>query len=1788
MRQTNKKRVRWLCNLPALLWFLLSSVSVVQAQIVRYEAESCNLSNANTASSISGYAGTGYVTNLTSEWSRVAFERSYSNSTPVQVTLRYLNNTGSAVNNLAIYQGSTKIQNLSFPTTAAGAWSTISVNFTVAPGYQGIALEGETNASSSIQFDYFDLNLSPNATPAPGTFSQTAPAASATGVSTSPGFSWGASSNAASYTLVVATNSTYTSPIINQTGITSTSYTSGTALANSTTYYWKVTAVNSTGSTIASNAGISFATAAPALPGAFSQTTPAAAATGVSATPSFSWGASSGASSYTLTVSVNSNFTSPIINQTGITGTSHTSGTALAASTTYYWRVTAVNGTGSTVATNAGLSFTTAAPPPAPGAFTQSAPASGASGVSTSPAFSWAASSNASSYTLVVSTSSSYTSPIINQSGITGTNHTSGTVLAGSTTYYWKVTAVNGSGSTIATNAGLSFTTASAPPASAIRYEAENCNLGNVSTASSVGGYAGSGYVQGLTSEWSRVAFERSYNNPIMVQVFLRFNNPTGNTVNHLALYQGSQKIQDLSFPPTNGWSSISVTFDVPAGYQGIALEGETNNSSSILFDYFDLVLNAPPPAPGSFTQTAPGAGATGVISTPNFTWGASQNASTYTLVVSTNSNFSSPVINQSGITGTSYTSGTALAASTTYYWKVTAVNGAGSADASNAGLSFTTAAPPPAPGAFTQSVPAASAANVSTFPAFSWTGSSNASSYTLVVSTNSNLSSPIINQSGINGTNYTYGTALAYTTVYYWRVTAVNISGSTVATNSGISFTTAAQPPITANGDGKLIRDYWAGIPGTSLTALTGSSNYPGSPTSTSFLTTFDAPRDVAESFGARIYGYIKAPSTGTYTFKIASDDNSELWISTNESPANKVRIAYVEGWTNQLQFDKYGTQSGTANMVAGQWYFVEALHKEGTGGDHLTVAWIPPGGSQVTVPGSVLSSALPTPIPLPGSFTQTAPAAGATGVNENTSFTWAASSSADSYSLVVSTSSTYANPIVNATGINATAYTPSVTLAGTTTYYWKVTAVNVTGSTVASNAGISFTTRTPPPPPLPGAFTQNSPSNNSTGVSLTPSFTWNTATSAATYSLLVSTSSTFANPVINVTGLTNASYSPTTALAGNTTFYWKVTAVNVSGSTVATNAGISFVTAVAPVPGATYYVSPSGLDAPGRGSSTAPYRTLAYAATQVPANLNNTIYLNAGTYSETVATVLPRGVNIQGAGESLVTITSNGPIPAPGVDQSSGDWKLWYDGSLIQLIDIGYSGANPRYGPPENMLASQNGNQTLSGFTIDGNNKQIKAGVWVQNRNNVTMHHVTIRNCQQRGAVFSRSDMWWYIPLPDGKWMHNTTIYNCTFLNNGAQLGSETLGNLCLSGLDGADIYNININDNVGYGIKFINVGHYRNVKIHDCNITVNEQDAAWGEKISIELWNLHNGNEVYNVNCNTWMSFVNHAQLTAYQPVGTAISNLRINNVRMIDSDGVSSKEAFEAALSGVEISDCYVQDKGFGIAIWWGGGSYTLKNYMIRNNIIANVLRTPGFGFGNSSGLFCPDASSNIKVYNNVFDRMGNGLQLTNANGVDVKNNVFLNTEGADIEGGSGVTFTHNLKYHTNPTKANFNVGGLTGTGNILGLPGFNNSGDRWGNYYKPASGSSLVVNAGTNVGLAYSGTAPDIGRWEYSSGAKGGGGSSDERSAVSDTELTAQSLTIAPNPMRDGLLHVFTHDGTDIQEVQIYNRVGQIVWEARFDAAPNLELYIGQLPQGLYIVKVGTGGNYIAKKLMVTR
>ncbi len=143
------------------------------------------------------------------------------------------------------------------------------------------------------------------------------------------------------------------------------------------------------------------------------------------------------------------------------------------------------------------------------------------------------------------------------------------------------------------------------------------------------------------------------------------------------------------------------------------------------------------------------------------------------------------------------------------------------------------------------------------------------------------------------------------------------------------------------------LYQEIWTGIgSSTAVSALTGHAKYPRRPDLLRPLTSFDSGEDYADSYGSRIRGLLVPTNTGNFTFYIASDDSSTLKFATNTEPSKAVQVAAVDGHSSYEEWDKYSSQKSTAiPLVAGRQYYIEALHKEGGGGDHVEVAWTGPG---------------------------------------------------------------------------------------------------------------------------------------------------------------------------------------------------------------------------------------------------------------------------------------------------------------------------------------------------------------------------------------------------------------------------------------------------------------------------------------------------------------------------------------------------------------------------------------------------------------------------------------------------------------------------------------------------------------------------------------------------------------------------------------------------------------------------------------------------------------------------
>jgi aryl-phospho-beta-D-glucosidase BglC (GH1 family) len=173
----------------------------------------------------------------------------------------------------------------------------------------------------------------------------------------------------------------------------------------------------------------------------------------------------------------------------------------------------------------------------------------------------------------------------------------------------------------------------------------------------------------------------------------------------------------------------------------------------------------------------------------------------------------------------------------------------------------------------------------------------------------------------------------------------------------------TANFVPTGTGGTGTVLREYWLNVQGTTISSLTGAAAYPATPTGSEQLTSLEGAPNIGDQYGARVRGYLHPLVSGAYTFWLASDDAGDLLLSTNDNPANATRIAYVDSWTDPRQWTKLASQrSASINLVAGQKYYVEILHKEATGGDHFAVSWQGPGITQSVIGGNFLSPFVPS----------------------------------------------------------------------------------------------------------------------------------------------------------------------------------------------------------------------------------------------------------------------------------------------------------------------------------------------------------------------------------------------------------------------------------------------------------------------------------------------------------------------------------------------------------------------------------------------------------------------------------------------------------------------------------------------------------------------------------------------------------------------------------------------------------------------------------------------------------
>ena len=189
------------------------------------------------------------------------------------------------------------------------------------------------------------------------------------------------------------------------------------------------------------------------------------------------------------------------------------------------------------------------------------------------------------------------------------------------------------------------------------------------------------------------------------------------------------------------------------------------------------------PAAPAGVAATA-GSGQAGL------TWNASSGATSYLVYRGTTSGGESATAIATGISTTAYTD-TAVTKGTTYFYKVAAVNGAGTSGLSNEASATPEPALPAAPTGLT-----ATAGSSSVF--LTWAALARASPFNVYRGTTSGGESTTAIATGIPTTVYT-DTALTNGNKYYYKVAAVNGGGTSGLSNEASATPALAKPTISS-----------------------------------------------------------------------------------------------------------------------------------------------------------------------------------------------------------------------------------------------------------------------------------------------------------------------------------------------------------------------------------------------------------------------------------------------------------------------------------------------------------------------------------------------------------------------------------------------------------------------------------------------------------------------------------------------------------------------------------------------------------------------------------------------------------------------------------------------------------------------------------------------------------------------------------------------------------------------------------------------------------------------------
>ena len=560
----------------------------------------------------------------------------------------------------------------------------------------------------------------------------------------------------------------------------------------------------------------------------------------------------------------------------------------------------------------------------------------------------------------------------------------------------------------------------------------------------------------------------------------------------------------------------------------------------------------------------------------PQLTWAAVDGAAKYEIYRSTQQSTGYSLLGTT--TSTSYVN-TSAAAGITYYYKVCAVNSAGTSAYSNIVSGRAKAAIPAAPRVTIGN------SSASGKPQLTWAAVDGAAKYEIYRSTQQSTGFTLLGTT--TSTNYV-NTGAAVGKTYYYKVRALNVDGAAGAYSSTVSGAAKAVAPAAPT----VTMTYSdSGKPKLTWSAVSGAASYRvyrsesrgtgysllGTTTSTSYVNT-------GAAVGKTYYYRVKAVnSAGTSAYSNIVSGRAKAAIPAaprvtigNSSASGKPQLTWaaVDGAAKyeiyrstqqSTGFTLLGTTTSTNYVNTGAavgktyYYKVRALNVDGAAGAY---------SSTVSGAAKAVAPAAPT-------VTMTYSDSG------KPKLTWSAVSGAASYRVYRSESRGTGYSLLGTT--TSTSYVNTGAAVGKT-YYYRVKAVNSAGTSAYSNI-VSGTARTPAPaaPVLKGG---------TSSASGKPQLTWAAVNGAAKYDVYRSNS---ADGTFSKVGSTDKTTYVNTGAVKGVTYFYKIRAVGASGASGFSNTVAIHVAGVVKAPAA---VVLSGIKADAAGI-TVTWKTTANADT-------------------------------------------------------------------------------------------------------------------------------------------------------------------------------------------------------------------------------------------------------------------------------------------------------------------------------------------------------------------------------------------------------------------------------------------------------------------------------------------------------------------------------------------------------------------------------------------------------------